>query len=90
MIRVFATCLELGFRGYYAHAGRENDLAGYRNACRRALARASAPADGADAAPSTRNGWVRAASLLAPIIVTVLLYCVYRFLLSDLYVAVVG
>ncbi|MCD8352534.1 MAG: DotU family type IV/VI secretion system protein [Planctomycetaceae bacterium] len=90
VVRVYATCLDLGFRGYYAEPGREGDLAGYRTACRHYLARETALDDGSAGAPAARSGSVHAAALLVPIGMTVMLYCVYRFLLSDLYVAVVG
>ncbi len=89
VVRVYAVCLDLGFRGYYAKPGCEGDLAGYQSACRSYLNRADTRDDEPVAAPAARSGLVHAA-FLVPVCVTLLLYYVYRFLLSDLYVAVVG
>lgn len=91
LIRVYAACIELGFRGYYAKPGREADLAGYRNACRERLAaEQNAPAPSQTPGRGSRLGIARAAAWLAPVAVTIALYWLYRMALHDLYAVVVG
>lgn len=94
LVRVYATCLELGFRGYYARPGFERELAGYRARCREYLTRAESRECDKTVSPARGQTPVRYAARFAtraaPVAATVLLYCLYRFLLSDLYAAVVG
>lgn len=91
LLKVYAACIELGFQGYYAKPGREADLAGYRAAVRKRLAdEPAAPAPAETSGNGSRPGIVRAAAWLTPVAITIVLYCLYRMMLHDLYAVVVG
>lgn len=91
LVMLYATCLELGFRGYYARPGRETELEGYRAACRALLLRArNAPPADTPLRAKSENRCLTAALWLFPVAATILLYWLYRSALSDLYTSVVG
>ena len=91
LLKIYAACLELGFKGYYARPGHEADLAGYLAACRQRLdAEREAPALAKKAPPAPLRGILRILAWAAPVGLTILLYYLYRMLLSDLYATVMG
>lgn len=95
LIELYDLCLRLGYRGYYARPGFGDSLAEYRRRCREAMEarspRDNSPPDATAAKPSRVRGAASPASLWAlPVIATVLLYAVYRVLLSSLYSSVTG
>lgn len=95
LIELYNLCLQLGYRGYYARPGFENSLAEYRRRCREEMEATSHQDRSSPAGASAKPSWVRGApapaSLWAlPVIATVLLYAVYRVLLSSLYSSVTG
>ncbi|MDR1744667.1 MAG: DotU family type IV/VI secretion system protein [Planctomycetota bacterium] len=90
LLKMYAACLELGFKGYYARPGHEADLAGYLAACRQRLgADREAPASVKKAPPTPFRAVLRILAWAAPVAATLLLYYLYRMALSDLYATVV-
>lgn len=92
-IRIYNFCLEHEYRGYYARPGCEHQRQAYRRRCRQALEIALSPADLAPdppPPPRTIKKFARAAMWILPIAATLLLYGLYRTVLKDLYLNVVG
>lgn len=90
VLEVYDLCLRLGFLGYYSRPGFESSLSGYRRRCWEELS-AHAPADNvATASAPPRTSRATIAVWCAPVAVTVILYTLYRLLLSNLYASVVG
>lgn len=93
IIKVYGMCLELDYRGYYARPGFEHQRQAYRRRCRQTVEAMPGPQD----LPLTRRMRrpfakiaAKAAMWLLPVAATLVLYGIYRMLLSDLYVSVVG
>lgn len=93
VIRVYSLCLDLDYQGYYSQPGLEHQRQAYRRRCRQVLEAATAPEQSETEAtrnPLWRRLSGRAALWLLPVGGTILLYGIYRTLLKELYIAVVG
>lgn len=92
-VRVYSFCLEHEYRGYYRRPGYEHQRQAYRRRCRQALEAVLSPDDLAPApepGKKTRRQLTKVAVWVLPVVVTILLYGMYRTLLKDLYHSVVG
>lgn len=97
VLEVYAACLELGFRGTYAQTEDRPSLDVYRKYCAKDLAKAAAVLApySPTIAPAFRArpipGWLAQLPYwILPVAATLLLYSLYRFLLSGMFAAGFG
>ena len=92
VLEVYAACLELGFQGTYARAEDRPSLDVYRKYCAKDLAKAAAvlapysPGIAPVSQARLLPGWLTQLPYwLLPVAATLLLYSLYRFLLSGMF-----
>lgn len=91
ILRVYALCMDLGYRGDYGDESREEQWNEYRRRCHDAVE--TGKGEVAEETEPNRN-WTalagKAAVWLVPILAPILLYGVFKFLLNNLYGHIMG